>query len=371
MENLYLFISGRNPELSKAEIYSFLKTREISIIQIIEKENAILIEVKKEIDVADLTCLGGTIAVGKVLADISKSGIKEIDAKLKNAYRGKKNNILYAIWNFSDEKNYEFVVDYLKEKFKEEKLKASRKNLTGTLELQDGKRKSIVGNDVDEQFFVFDKYFGRIFFNTNYEELEFRDISKPHRREFLAISPRLAKIMINLSQTKKGGRIIDAFCGIGVIISEALLQGINATGIDVDKNALEMAKKNLEWLKIKKEGYELINENSGNVKLSGLSFNSLVSEPDLGEILKEIPTKEKARLILIKYENLMINVLKNMKHYVNSRFVFTSPYIMAGSKRISCDINKIAKSCGLRVVESYPEFRKNQIVGREIFVMEH
>lgn len=371
MEHLYLFILGRNPELSKAEVYSFLKIQNVKIIKVLEKGNAILIEADKRIDKEKLENLGGIIAVGEVLGDMFKHSKKELDAKLKTIYNGTKNNLTYAIWNFSDEENYEFIANYLKERFKEEKFKASRKNLTRILELQNGNKISIVGNDVDEQFFVFDKYLGKIFFTTNYESLEFRDISKPHRREFLAISPRLAKIMINLSQTKKGERIIDAFCGIGVILSEALLQEIKAAGIDRDKKALEMAKENLKWLKINKENYNLIEEDSGKIKLNHQIFNSLVSEPELGEILKEMPSSDKARLILSRYENLMINVLNNLKHYVKHRFVFTSPYILTSNGRIFCNLEKVAKACGLRIVEKYPEFRKNQVVGREIFVLEH
>jgi len=371
MKYLYLFILGRNPELSKAELYSFLKISGIKISRTSEKGNSILLEIDNEIKKEELEHLGGIISAGKVISDISKHNKKELNEKLKTVYNGTKNNITYAIWNFSSDKNYEFVADYLKEKFREEKFKASRKNLTRILELQNEQKISIVGNDVDEEFFVFDEYFGRIFFITNYESLEFRDISKPHRRESLAISPRLAKIMINLSEAKKDDKIIDAFCGIGVILSEALLQGIKAAGIDRDKGALEMATENLKWLKINKEDYNLIENDSGKIKLTNQVFHSLVSEPEFGETLKEIPPSDKAHLILSRYENLLINVLNNLKHYVKHRFVFTAPYILTKDRRISCNINKIATACGLKIVCSYKEFRKKQIVGREIFVLEH
>jgi tRNA G10 N-methylase Trm11 len=177
--------------------------------------------------------------------------------------------------------------------------------------------------------------------------------------------------MINLSEAKIDGKIIDAFCGIGVILSEALLQGIKVLGIDRDKNALEMAAENLKWLKINKEKYNLIEGDSGGIKLNNQIFHSLISEPELGETLKEMPSNDKMHLILSRYENLLINVLNNLKRYVRHRFVFTAPYILTKDKRVSCNINRIANACGLKVAGSYKEFRKKQIIGREIFVLEH
>jgi tRNA G10 N-methylase Trm11 len=134
----------------------------------------------------------------------------------------------------------------------------------------------------------------------NYAELELRDMKKPVRREKLAISPRLAKIMINLSQVKTSEKLVDPFCGVGVILQEALIQGINVIGIDKDKNAINGARENLKWGKFQKEKYLLLNRNSKKVKIPWA--NVLVSEPDLGEILKKIPIEsfdEKVSRVLV------------------------------------------------------------------------
>jgi tRNA G10 N-methylase Trm11 len=360
----YVFILGRNPELSKAEIDSFLKVRGVKISKREMKDNALLLEIGRELAKDELEHLGGVIAAGEVISECSR---KELDLKMQTAYSGRKNNITYAIWNFSDEKTYEFALGYLKARFLEERLKASRKNLAGTLELQGGGKIAIAGNGVDEEFFIFGKYFGKIFFRPDYKSLEFRDMSKPYRRESLTISPRLAKIMINLSETGKGGRIADCFCGVGSIMAEALLQGIKATGIDRDKDAIEMAGKNLEWMRFDRKNYTLMNDDSAKASMEEVS--SLVSEPELGETLRSMPSKDKAKKIISGYESLISKVLNNMKSYVKGRFVLTAPYILAGGSRIGCNANKIAKQCGLKLISSYREFRKDQIVGREIFVL--
>lgn len=361
---LYLFVLGRNPELSEAEIDSFLKLRSITIKKREKKNNALLLELDKPLKEEELGFLGGTIAVGKVVSECSK---KEMDSNIQTLYEGTKNNITFVVWNFTFEKKYETLLDYLKERFREEKVKTSRKNLTGSLEMQNGEIVRIVGNEVDEEYFVFGNYFGKIFFRTDYKSLELRDTEKPYRREALAISPRLAKIMINLSETQKGGKILDAFCGVGVILAEALIQGMSVIGVDKDAEAVGMALKNIRWMGINQEKYFLLNEDSSKASVD--NADSMVSEPELGETLREVPSKERAGKMMKKYESLMVSVLRNMAKYVKKKFVFTAPYILTEEGRISCDVDKIASSSGLKVVGSYKEFRKNQIVGREIIIL--
>ena len=58
---------------------------------------------------------------------------------------------------------------------------------------------------------------------------------------------------------------------------------------------------------------------------------------------------------------------------ISGKIVFSSPFIQAidSKKRIGCDFEKIASRTGLKLAEGFPisEFRKNQIVGREIVVL--
>ena len=199
---------------------------------------------------------------------------------------------------------------------------------------------------------------------------EKRDMNKPVRRESLSISPRLAKILINLSLIKKGETLVDPFCGIGVILQESLIQNLKVIGIDKDREAIKGANQNLSWAKFNKENYRLISNDSSSVNID--KANAIATEPDLGDILKKIPTKEKAQEIQEGFENLMIKVINNLKNKISGRIVFTAPDIRIGKKRISCNIERILERTKLRLVEGFPikEFRQGQIVGREIFVLE-
>ena len=72
------------------------------------------------------------------------------------------------------------------------------------------------------------------------------------------------------------------------------------------------------------------------------------------------------------FENLIIKVLNNLKKNISGRIVFTSPLIKCGKKRIGCDFSRISRETGLKLIGGFPipEYRGDQIVGRNIVVFE-
>ena len=383
----YVFILGRNVKLSIAEVISYLDREENKIESYAKYRNSVLIKTKKPLKKRAIDWLGGVIAIGQVIA--SGNSFEELIRNIENKeiYSGTKTNFNYAIWNFSE--CYIEISEYLKKRFKSERLKASEKKLSGFIKLQPDRYKTPFqefalkpsSSMIDEQYFLFKGnkrfYFGKITQQCNYEEIEKRDMEKPVRRAEFAISPRLAKIMINLSLVKPGQTVLDPFCGVGVILQEALLQGMKAIGIDKDKEAINNARKNLNWAGFSEKEYSLINGNSAKIKIQ--SCNVIVTEPHFGEPLRKIPSEEKAKAILGRFEKLMISVLSNLKKSVSGRIVFTAPFVRTPKSRIGCNIDNILSRTGLKIAPlmggkirfPIPEFREKQIVGREIFVLEH
>jgi tRNA (guanine10-N2)-dimethyltransferase len=73
---------------------------------------------------------------------------------------------------------------------------------------------------------------------------------EPQKRPFftpVALKPKLAKLLINLSRVDEGGTLLDSFCGSGSILIEAALTGIKPTGVEKDKKNYHGARKNLEF----------------------------------------------------------------------------------------------------------------------------
>lgn len=370
----YLFILGRNPKLSVAEVFAYLKRNRILVNEHYLIKNALLVDVNETIEAGAVEDLGGVISIGVVLSSGSvKEIISEIDKK--EIYFGESNKLNYVIWEFCEEA--EDIRDYLKQRFKQEKLKATEKKLSGNIQSQEGETfEGVNSKNIQEQYFVFEvpakeTYFGKIVQSCNYSEIEKRDMQKPVRRQELAISPRLAKIMINLSEIPELGILVDCFCGIGVILEEALLQNLKVIGVDRNKEAIKGAKENLNWFKFPENNYKLINEDSRRVQLRDYP-DVLVSEPDLGLTLKKIPTKENAKIQLDKFEDLIVSVLNNLKNRIKGKIVLSSPLIQTFSKRVGCDIDRILDKTGLRLAKGFPidEYRESQIVGRRIIVLQ-
>ena len=180
--------------------------------------------------------------------------------------------------------------------------------------------------------------------------------------------------MINLSQPENNGKILDPFCGIGVILQEALLKNFNVFGIDKDFEAVQQCKKNMEWFNFQISRYKVLNGDSSQMKMNE-NISAIVTEPDLGKILKKVPTNHEATKTLNEFENLIIRVINNFKSSLlpGAKIVFSSPLIKSHSaKRMSCNFERISEETRLRIAENFPieDFRENQIVGRQIVVME-
>lgn len=62
--------------------------------------------------------------------------------------------------------------------------------------------------------------------------------------------PQLAKSLFNLANLKPNQNILDPFCGSGTVLLEAYLNGLNATGLDLNPIALKIAEAKSNILKL-------------------------------------------------------------------------------------------------------------------------
>lgn len=77
-----------------------------------------------------------------------------------------------------------------------------------------------------------------------------RDQARPARDAKVGmLPPKLAQILINLcGDLPEGSRILDPFCGTGVVLQEAFLMGYNIYGTDKDERMVRYTEKNLTWI---------------------------------------------------------------------------------------------------------------------------
>ncbi len=379
-----LFVLGRNVELSKAEIFSYFEKNQMNIKKFDLQRNALVIETDSKINFNKIIKeLGGTTSVGEVYCSGGLEDVFEYVDK-NEIYMESEPKFIYSILNFAGRSASEKLYSIIKNKFKRERLRGVFKRVRKTIEKQD--KTFAIGSPtkiskMDKTYFIFkgkEYHFGIIKGVCDSKEIEMRDMEKPVRRAELAISPRLSKILINLSQVKRNGVLLDPFCGIGTILQEALLQNINVIGIDLDESAINGAKKNVFWLNKRyniKSDYTISCGDSRKARLK--IVDGVATEPSLGVLLKRIPDYRKANKMIYEFENLIVDVLNNIKKFIKKggKISFTAPTIKTQKKRISCDIKKICKATGLAVYSlkniNFPikEYREDHIVGREIFVL--
>lgn len=75
-----------------------------------------------------------------------------------------------------------------------------------------------------------------------------RDQARPKTDAFVGmLPPKLARMMVNMSNISSG-RILDPFCGTGVVLQEAALLGFATYGTDLSDKMVEYSHANLMWL---------------------------------------------------------------------------------------------------------------------------
>jgi len=164
----------------------------------------------------------------------------------------------------------------------------------------------------------------------DFSKVIMRDMEKPNQRASLAISPRLSKILVNLSGAKQENLLLDPFCRVGGILQEALIKNINVYGTDKDEEAIRQAEENLRWLK---SNYNvkssLILETIDSRDCPNKDFDAVATETPLGKVLrKRVPGKE-AKKMIQNFESFIIPVLKRLKKIKkeDARIAITFPVI--------------------------------------------
>ncbi len=380
----YLFILGRNPKLSVAEILSWLEARRFSVLSYYWKDELLLLELNKDVNCVEMiNWLGGTLKIGKILASERQPGLLISLLNKIRIYDGESEKFFYSIMANCESD----IQEYIKQRFKQEKLKATLKNIGYKVRQQDGEYGGVSPKSSlrlgAEYFLIFDgtEYnFGIINSVADTFGSEERDMSKPSRQSALGISPRLARILVNLSQVVDGKTLLDPFCGVGSVLLEALLNNVDVVGFDIDSSAIKNAEKNIGWVKNKyniKAFSRLVCADSTKAKFD---FDSVAFEPSFGMLLKKKPAREEAERIIREFEIVVCGVLKNISAQKNNaKVAFTMPVIASRSGMVKCDINFIIRETGFKLhivnpkLVSFPvlETRENKIISREFVVLEN
>jgi tRNA G10 N-methylase Trm11 len=202
---------------------------------------------------------------------------------------------------------------------------------------------------------------GATFAVHNPFEFQKRDVEKPVQRKIFGISPRIARIMLNLGHLAPGKVFLDPFCGVGSILQEALLAKARVIGADVNRWCIDAAKRNLAWVE---EEYDLRDADYSVIvsdarELSHKIHNEvdcIATEPDLGPALREVPTTPYAEKIIENLNPLFGDFLADAYDVlkVGGYLVLVTPYIRTrGGKPVVMNIGQMAQDAGYKAVKPF------------------
>ena len=211
-----------------------------------------------------------------------------------------------------------------------------------------------------------------------------RDQARPARDAFVGmLPPKLAQILINLAtEGAKEGRLLDPFCGTGVILQEASLMGYSVYGTDLSEKMINYSERNLSWLAGR---YSDINQKPQLEEGDATKHqwkpapDFIASEIYLGHPMSQPPVEIKFRTEKENSEALLTSFLKNLAPQIKSgtSIALAIPaWLRQNGKYSGLDILDRLEDLGYNLTKyRYASFddllyyREGQIVARQIIVL--
>lgn len=142
-----------------------------------------------------------------------------------------------------------------------------------------------------------------------------RDQERPKRDAFVGmLPPKLAQMMINLAHPTDGSRILDPFCGTGVILQEAALMNYQVYGTDLSDKMIDFSKINLEWLRTSHHVDMKANVHQGDAMTTSWQqpIDAVVGESYLGQPFSAPPSLSKLAEVRRNCDHIISSFLKNL-----------------------------------------------------------
>ena len=202
-----------------------------------------------------------------------------------------------------------------------------------------------------------------------------RDQARPARDAKVGmLPPKLAQILINLcGPLPAGSRVLDPFCGTGVVLQEAVLMGYVGYGTDLSERMVEYTDKNLKWLGRGEFEAEVGDATSYEWRAP---IDAVACETYLGPPMSKAPAEIKLKEVKQECGSILIGFLKNLAPQIEAG----TPVVLAVPAWLRPDgnysrlnlIDKIVE-LGYNVNKDFGSdllyARAGQIVAREILIL--
>jgi SAM-dependent methyltransferase len=208
-----------------------------------------------------------------------------------------------------------------------------------------------------------------------------RDHGRPHRDAFVGmLPPKLAQTMLNVAQTTPDDRILDPFCGTGVVLQEAALLGCSVYGTDVQERMVRYTRDNIAWLQdvasLHIDKFFEVADATNHTWQKPLG--RVVCETYLGQPLSGLPKPEKLAEIMHDCNTIVGKFLKNLHPQLTAgtRIAIAVPAWRVGNQFKHLELLDHLENLGYNRVRfqlasdaDLIYHREDQIVARQLLVL--
>jgi len=211
-----------------------------------------------------------------------------------------------------------------------------------------------------------------------------RGTRRPSPHSDIALSPRLARTLVNLAGLKQGQTLLDPFCGSGTILVEAYGKSLRCLGLDNRASRVQEARENIRWSigGVTDRGYDVRKGDARDLlrMLRGTKVDAIVTEPLLLPRLDARPKTSTAKAMVGESSRIYNDALACMADsvYSEGRIVVVVPVVqtMEGDE---VTLTLEGRKLGLRLYQpgpvgfDYPvrlSFESTRWVRRAVYVFE-
>lgn len=387
--NSYLFVLGTAHELALAELTHILSFSHKHHTLSSPTHAVVRIDVSDELPVQDLNeILGGTIKIAKIVGEVKTLSSEYLLPVL--------NPSDHFVFGFSLYGKFAGSLSDLCSELKEAIQKEGKK-CRFVLPHEGTVLSSVVlkKQNIVEYVLLFDVktknwQIAQTMTFQNVDAWSGRDVGRPHIDAKSGMLPlKVARMMVNLGETGGSKKVLlDPFCGMGSILSEAVWRGWDVIGSDISADVIAKTQQNLDWLKksygLDKSLVQLLTTDAAHVSdhIPQASVDAIVTEPFLGAPFEQVRgvlfqkgkkvTPESLKNTIKGLEKLYIGALREFSHVLRpgGRIIIVIPEVeYMGVKYL---VKKPVDSCenlGYTLSQGpYMYSRPQAIVKRTIYI---
>jgi len=324
---MYIAILGRQPALGIAELERVFGGKSIKPLY----SQAVSIEC----DGLEIQRFGGVPKAGKIIAELPISDWHQVSQKIVHYYTNEwstyegKITVGISAYNFTiDAREVQKTGIILKQKLKKyntslrlvpnpETALNSATSHHNKLGLSANKVELLVIRTDDKKVIIAESTGSQ-----NITAYAKRDQERPKRDAFVGmLPPKLAQTMVNLAvgDAQPPMRVLDPFCGTGVILQEALLMGYSAYGTDLSEKMIKYSLENLGWLSDiyhAKFNYKVKEGDATKYKWQ-TPIDAVAGETYLGQPFSAPPSPAKLDEVVKNCNHIITEFLKNLGTQIN------------------------------------------------------